>query len=142
MKLNSEIIELPLKEVLAIRQEVMYPGKSIELANVQGDETAIHWGLQINNKTVSVISLFDSEKYGKSLQFRKFATLTIEQGKGYGTMLLNAVVDYAVEKRYQAVWCNARLTALSWYQKFGFQQEGHVWNKNGIDYIILYKHIH
>lgn len=142
MKLNPDVIELPLKEVLAIRQEVMYPGKSIDLVKVPGDESALHWGLQINNKTVSVISLFESEEHGKSLQFRKFATLAAEQGKGYGSFLLNTVVDYAVEKKYRVVWCNARLTALSWYRKFGFQQEGDVWNKNGIDYIIVYKHIH
>lgn len=61
-----EIKSIPLEWVLPIRQEVMYPGQAAELAQIAGDEEAIHWGLFASEKMVSVISLFNSLKYGSS----------------------------------------------------------------------------
>ena len=136
---EAEIKPVALAEVLAIRQEVMYPGKPAAWAMVEGDENALHWGLYAGGRLVSVISLFNSNNYGGSLQFRKFATLVSEQGKGYGTHLLKTVVKYAVAQGYKVIWCNARITALNWYGRFEFQQEGLPWNKSGIDYIIIKK---
>ncbi|MCU0386183.1 MAG: GNAT family N-acetyltransferase [Flavihumibacter sp.] len=139
MKTEFEIKSVPFAWVLPIRQEVMYPGKSAELANVAGDDEAIHWGLFVSDKLVSVISLFNSLKYGRSLQFRKFATLVTEQGKGYGSRLLQQVVDYGISEGYTVIWCNARISALGFYERFGFCQDGDGWQKNGIDYIIIKK---
>lgn len=139
MKPELEIKSVPLEVVLPIRQEVMYPGQSAELAQVAGDEEAIHWGLFSGEKLVSVISLFNSLKYGRSLQFRKFATLADYQGKGYGSRLLQEVINYGVSHGYAVIWCNARVSALGFYNRFGFCQDGDAWQKNGIDYIIIKK---
>jgi phosphoribosylformimino-5-aminoimidazole carboxamide ribotide isomerase len=139
---EAEIKPVALAEVLAIRQEVMYPGQPAAWAKVEGDENALHWGLYAGGRLVSVISLFNSNNYGGSLQFRKFATLVSEQGKGYGTYLLKAVLEYAITQGYKAIWCNARITALDWYGRFEFLQEGVPWNKNGIDYIIIKKSLY
>ncbi len=139
MKTEFEIKSVPPEMVLPIRQEVMYPGQAEELAQVAGDEEAIHWGLFATGKLVSVISLFNSLKYGRSLQFRKFATLADHQGKGYGSRILQEVLDYGVSQGYAVIWCNARVSALSFYNRFGFCQDGEAWQKNGIDYIIIKK---
>ncbi|MCG7859652.1 GNAT family N-acetyltransferase [Flavihumibacter sediminis] len=37
------------------------------------------------------------------------------------------------------MWCNARVSALRFYERFGFCQDGDTWQKNGIDYIIIKK---
>jgi GNAT superfamily N-acetyltransferase len=139
MSQDISIIKLPAEAVLPIRHQVMYAGYPVALARVEGDENANHWGLHADGKLVSVISLFESSRYGGSLQFRKFATLEDCQGKGYGSRLMKAVIEYAKSKQYARIWCNARLSALSWYQRFGFEQEGDAWQKNGIDYIIISK---
>ena len=70
MKTEFEIKSVPPEMVLPIRQEVMYPGQAEELAKVAGDEEAIHWGLFANNKLVSVISLFNSNKSGNLLPWQ------------------------------------------------------------------------
>lgn len=134
-----DIVTLSLPQVLPVRQEVMYPNAPVEMSMVEGDEGAIHWGLLANGQLVSVISLFDSPQFGHSLQFRKFATLVVSQGKGYGSRLLEAVLTYAAEKKYPGIWCNARVSALAWYQRFGFEITGEPWHKNGLDFIIIYK---
>lgn len=141
MNQDISIISLRTEEVLPVRHQAMYAGRSLDLAKVEGDDTAIHWGIRADGKLVSVISLFDLSQYGGSLQFRKFATLEEYRGKGYGSRLLKSVLDYAEEKRYNRLWCNARFSALSWYERFGFVQEGEPWQKNGIDYIIISKMI-
>ncbi|WP_290712133.1 GNAT family N-acetyltransferase, partial [Flavihumibacter sp. CACIAM 22H1] len=95
MSSQAQLTQLYLHQVMPLRQEVMYPGKPVEMARVDGDETAVHLGLTVDQQIVSVVSLFVSEKYDHSLQFRKLATLLAEQGKGYGTSLLNHVLAYA-----------------------------------------------
>ncbi len=135
------IREIFPEQVLPIRQAVMYPGQPLEMVTLADDDTALHWGLFVDEQLVSVISLFPSGRYGQSLQFRKFATVAEEQGKGYGSELLNAVIQYAEDRHYEYIWCNARLSALDFYLRFGFSAEGEVWQKNGIDFIILKKEL-
>ena len=74
-----EIREIASEETLKIRQNVMWPEKSIEFVEVAEDKEGTHFGLFEDNKIISVISLFYKDK---EVQFRKFATLTTEQGKG------------------------------------------------------------
>ena len=69
-----------LNEVWAMRQAVMYPQESISFVQLEDDEKGLHLGLYDYGELVSVISLF--ERNG-AVQFRKFATKTNRQGKGY-----------------------------------------------------------
>lgn len=129
------------QDVLPVREAVMYPGKNPELAKVNGDETALHLGLFVADKLVTVISLFTDEAELNTLQFRKFATIEAEQGKGYGTTMLQHVLQYAHQQRYNRIWCHARTTALNVYKKFGFQELGNPFIRNGISYINMSKNI-
>jgi phosphoribosylformimino-5-aminoimidazole carboxamide ribotide isomerase len=129
---------VPLTEVWAMRQAVMYPQESISFVQLEDDERGLHWGLYDGGELVSVISLFDKEG---SLQFRKFATRTSHQGKGYGTALLKHVMDWAQTRGRKNIWCNARLTATGIYKKFGMQAVGKSWQKWGLDFIKMEKQL-
>jgi len=127
---------VPLNEVWAMRQAVMYPQESISFVQLEDDEKGLHWGLYDSGELVSVISVFDRNG---SVQFRKFATRTNWQGKGYGTILLQHVMDWAHRQGKKNIWCNARLTATGIYKKFGMQAVGKTWHQYGLDFIKMEK---
>ena len=127
-----------LQEVYRIRHEVLYPEKDISFVELPQDEEAIHWGWCVNDKLVSVVSLFEKDN---ELQFRKFATLKEEQGKGYGGKLLEKIIGYATEKGLKRIWCNARAEAIDLYKRYGLETEGETWQDNGITYTKMAKQL-
>jgi phosphoribosylformimino-5-aminoimidazole carboxamide ribotide isomerase len=115
-----------------MRQMVMYPEHTLEQVKLKDDAAGMHLGLFDNGALCSVVSLFNE---GTVLQFRKFATVTALQGKGYGSMLLRTVFERAKSGGVQRIWCNARTTAVSFYQKFGMEPFGDAWEENGHRFI-------
>ncbi len=86
----------------------------------------------------SIISLFQENQ---SIQFRKFATLVSEQGKGYGTLLLNHVFEQFGQSDVEQIWCHARVPKAQFYEKFGMKKVGETFLKNGIEYVKMEKRI-
>jgi phosphoribosylformimino-5-aminoimidazole carboxamide ribotide isomerase len=133
-----EIKPVPLADIWAMRQTVMYPQESLEFVKLPDDEAGLHWGLYVRDELVSVVSVF--EQYGQ-VQFRKFATVAHLQGKGYGTALLQYVLEWAKRKGKKSIWCNARLSATGIYKKFGMQATGDTWQKYGLAFIKMEKQL-
>lgn len=128
--------EVPYKDVLVIRQEVMYPDKDVDFVILPEDGDGIHVGYYEDGLAVSIVSLFLKDR---ELQFRKLATLTNLQGRGYGSKLLQWILDYAKDMKFDKVWCNARVDKLDFYKKFGFKETDQRFSKNGYDYVIIEK---
>lgn len=135
---NIQIRETSIEDIWYMRQRVMYPDETIEFVKLENDDKGIHLGLYTGNALVSVISVFEE---GNEVQFRKFATKMAMQGRGYGTKLLQYVMDWAIENGKKSIWCNARVSATSMYQKFGMQPTGAGWKKYGIDFIKMEKQL-
>ena len=127
-----EIKEIQPSETLDLRHRILSPNKSVNLIILAEDDAGQHFGLFQSEKIVSVISLFVEND---NAQFRKFATETTEQHKGYGSILLNYVIEESVKNNVTNLWCNARLTALGFYEKFGFEVVSEKWIKNDIEYV-------
>jgi phosphoribosylformimino-5-aminoimidazole carboxamide ribotide isomerase len=121
-----------------MRQTVMYPQETIDFVKLEEDAVGLHWGIYVKGEVISVISVFEERG---SVQFRKFATKVDQQGKGYGTSLLQYVLDWAKRHNKQSIWCNARLSATSIYKKFGMQATGATWHKYGIEFIKMEKQL-
>lgn len=133
-----DIRSTELERIWEMRQKVMYPAESLDFVKLEEDNLGIHLGLYVKNQLVSVISLFIREG---DLQFRKFATLDSEQGKGYGTQLLHHVMEWASSNNIKSIWCNARLSATSIYEKMGMKKVGDGWQKYGLDFIKMEKQL-
>lgn len=131
-----EIKNVPLDTVWQMRQHVMYPAFSIDQVKLPDDETGVHLGIYVNGEVVSVVSVFITNG---ALQFRKFATSTACQGKGYGSLLLQQVMQLAAERHCTSVWCNARTTAAGFYHRFGMQEKGDTWTQNGHVFVRMEK---
>jgi GNAT superfamily N-acetyltransferase len=131
-----QIKEISPDETLEIRQQVLWPDKPISQLKLPEDLEGLHFGLFDNDRLVSVISIFIQDD---ALRFRKFATRTEDQGKGYGTRLLTFVVGYAVNFGVQKIWCNARVQKQSFYESFGLIATDEITEKEGIQYVTMEK---
>jgi phosphoribosylformimino-5-aminoimidazole carboxamide ribotide isomerase len=135
---SIQIREAPIKEVWQLRHSVMYPEETPEFVKLDDDDNGLHFGLYIENNLVAVISVFERDN---GIQFRKFATDVSMQGRGYGTRLLEFIMNWAVSHNKKSIWCNARRTATTMYQKFGMQPVGPGWKKYGIEFIKMEKQL-
>lgn len=129
-----EIKEISKEQTWEVRHVVMWPNKEFDFIKIEGDDDAIHFGLYDENELISVISLFIDKQ---EAQFRKFATLSDKQEKGYGTKLLNFVIHYCHKNNIQRLWCNARLNKKVFYEKFGLIKTDVRFTKENKEYIIM-----
>ncbi|MFD2036075.1 GNAT family N-acetyltransferase [Belliella marina] len=130
------IKEIATKEALPIRHKAMWPDKDIDFVKVPGDDEALHLGLFVNRKLISVVSVFQKEG---GAQFRKFATLPEYQGKGYGSKLLVYMIGHVQKKNIQKIWCNARASKIDFYSGFGLSKTNITFKKSGLDYVVMEK---
>ena len=131
---RTNIQPIPPEATWPIRHQVLWPNRPMEYVQLPDDPQGLHFGLWTAHQLVSVISLFITEE---SAQFRKFATLEAEQGKGYGSQLLHRVIQEARQRGLQQLWCNARADKVAFYERFGLQATEKTFVKGGINYIIL-----
>jgi len=134
--MSIEIKKVSVEDILPIRHKVLWPDKPFEFVKVEGDEEGIHFGLYENSVLVTIISLFAD---GKSLRFRKFATLPQYQNRGLGKLLILKVIDYAQENNFERLWCDARTDALNFYERVGFKKFSEPFFKENIEYYKIEK---
>jgi predicted GNAT family N-acyltransferase len=133
-----EIKQIQPSETWEIRHRVMWAGKPFDDVKLPNDDAGLHFGLFRNDILLSVVSLFIENE---TAQFRKFATETAEQGKGYGAKLLEYLIEKCIEKNVKTLWCNARTSASGFYEKFGLEVVSDAWVKDGIEYVKMLKNL-
>ncbi|OCX51743.1 GNAT family N-acetyltransferase [Mucilaginibacter sp. PPCGB 2223] len=119
-----------------LRRDVLYPGSYLHDMEMDEDLQGYHFGAFTATQLIGVVSLFPN---GESWQFRKFAIDPAFQGQGIGRQLLDHITLFAKSEGAKHLWCNARLSAIGFYNKSGFTQTGQTFSKSGIDYEILEK---
>lgn len=117
-----------------IRQKVLYPAQRLYEMEMEEDSLGYHFGAFMDNQLVGVVSLFQN---GDDFQFRKFAVDESVQGKGIGKTMLQHLIDFATREDCKRLWCNARVAAIGFYLKYGFEHTNQFFSKNGFDYEIL-----
>jgi len=129
--------EIWIEQVVAprtwkIRQDVLYPNGSLKDVQIDNDFDGTHFAAYLGSEIVGVISVFREEDY---FQFRKFAVLPIYQRRGIGVQLLTAVFEFCDRLAGRLLWCNARVDAMPFYEKFGMKSFGNPFVKENISYI-------
>jgi len=104
----------------------------LSFCKVEGDETAMHYGVFIEEKLVSVASVY---REGRVVRLRKFATLVEFQGQGIGSRLITHIILELKKLDAETFWCDARLSAAGFYEKFGMERQGFEFFKSGVSYI-------
>lgn len=119
-----------------LRRDVLYPGKYLHDMEMDEDNDGYHFGAFKDNELVAVISLFSK---GDDWQFRKLAVIDKVQKQGIGTQLLKYITGFVVQEGGKRLWCNARLSAVGFYNKLGYSTAGEVFYKDEIDFIVMQK---
>ncbi|KAI1472917.1 GCN5-like N-acetyltransferase [Daldinia caldariorum] len=149
------------EDTYALRQAVLWPNKPLSYVQLPDDPDGQHFGAFVSNNNddndaernnsssssssrdskqqnseeslVSIISLFDDGS--GAARFRKFATAQLWQGKGVGSALLSYTIEAAARNGATSIWCDARQSALGFYERFGMSGEGEVFFKGEVPYL-------
>ena len=133
--------------VYPIRNLVLRKGKPIESCHFVDDEkeSTVHFGLEIENKVIGVVSLFkqknDLFNENKQFQIRGMAVLEEYQYKGYGKLLVEKAEKHCLESKTDVIWFNARENAKLFYQKMDYTIHGKPFDIEniGMHYIMFKK---
>ena len=125
-----EVRSLTTAETWPLRISVLRPNRPLEAAQFPGDDlpTTKHFGAFRNGQLVGIASLFDVEMPEQpglaGMQLRGMATAPEVRGQGFGRALVLECVAYAQRQRVQFLWFNARIGAVGFYGKLGFEVIG------------------
>ena len=124
-----DIKQIEAKDTYSIRQQILRPTAQDQTpCQFSGDEDELtfHLGGYVDDKLVSVASFFfhthNEFKNEYQFQLRGMATLPEYRGQGFSTSLLRTSFPLIKNKHVQKVWCNARTSAVSFYEKVGFEK--------------------
>ena len=142
-KMPITIKEIPALETYSVRHPVLRAGRPIEDCAMEGDglESTFHLAAMEEDRTLGVATFlinYDKEigsKLGDSLsyyQLRGMAVLPQDQGVGIGKKLLLSGIKVLEERNIQVLWFNARIKAVPFYEKIGFQIIGSAFEVVGI----------
>lgn len=129
----TEVIHrISWQETIPLRHQVLWPNHPASFCHVGGDETALHFGVFVQETLVCVASLFPHET---DIQLRKFATNPAFQGRGIGSHLIKHLFLEAKKNGADEFWCYSRKSACSFYERFGMTQVGEPFDRAGVLFI-------
>lgn len=128
---DLRIHRIPWQETIALRHAMLWPDRPPEFCHVEGDEDAWHFGAFAPEGLVSVASVYPD---GRDARLRKFATASGFQRRGVGTRMLEHILAELKDRDFRRFWCDARESALGFYERFGMRPEGERFHKGEVPY--------
>ena len=126
-----EVRRISSPETVALRREVLRPDRSLEESIFPGDDysTTEHWGAFIGDELVGVASIYPEPlplevalpTTGSTWRLRGMAVAEGRRNRGVGKVLLDACIQSIRSNGGTLLWCNARSTAINFYQREGFE---------------------
>jgi GNAT superfamily N-acetyltransferase len=131
MGLHVDIKGIEAYETFLMRRNILRPGMELEDVEFPGDDhpDTLHAGAFVGRALVGVASVYrvpppwDHEDE-EAWQVRGMATLEELRGRGIGRWLVALCMQHAYERAGHMIWCNARLSAVRFYEKLGFETRG------------------
>jgi len=136
MIMQARLLTAP--ETHPLRLLVLRPGGTLADVDFANDANAgaFHLGIEVNEELVSVGSFYPEGHPALSAQrpyrLRGMATHPAHQGSGAGSALLRAAIELLRTLHADVLWCNARVKAVPFYERAGFQREGELFDIPGI----------
>jgi ribosomal protein S18 acetylase RimI-like enzyme len=114
-----------------LRHKMLRQGLPIDECVFKGDEDdqSFHLGAFVEGKLVSVASFYfdrnhDFDDEPNQYRLRGMATKPDHQRKGLSQELLKMAFPIIKQNFCSLLWCNARTSAVGFYQKAGFEKMG------------------
>ena len=149
-----QIVRITTEDTYKLRHEVLWPNASLLDVQLSIDSVSIHLGAfahgecnaSENRTPIGVITIHVSRSEDKSAsaesssetleaQFRKVAVAPEWRGRGIGSKLVEQAGAVASDAAAQSLWCDARTSALSFYERLGMRTEGSSFMRKGVEYV-------
>lgn len=133
-----EVKQIDASDTREIRHKILRPNMPFEACNYPGDDDdgTFHLGAYVDNKLVSVASFYIDNhpdiKDEFQYRLRGMATLPDHRAQGYSLELLNTAIPIIEKNNIKTLWCNARKSAMGFYEKVGFKVLGNEFEIDGI----------
>jgi GNAT superfamily N-acetyltransferase len=143
---DLEVRLIPAAASYPLRQAVLRPHLGIDSVVWEGDEapgTATFGAIdRATGAIVGVATAFPErapfdlavsglcsvvERESATWRLRGMATREDLRGSGIGTRVLDSVLDYVAAEGGLLIWCNARVSAVGFYERAGFSTWGDEW---------------
>ena len=116
---------IPTALTLGLRSKILRNGMPLEECVFPTDklEGAFHLAFYLDDEIATIASFFPKHYKDRAelgYQLRGMATDTPFLGKGYGKQLVQFAIEYIKKTKAQYIWCNARTSAVKFYEKLNF----------------------
>ena len=143
-----QIKAIKAADTLTLRQQILRPDGDLPGCQFPGDTDSAtrHFGAYLDSTLVGIVSVYEQVcpelgKYG--YQLRAMAVSESARGKQVGLKLLAVVEEAAFAAGADCIWANARLGALGFYEKAGYQVLGDEFDIEGVGaHILVFKENH
>lgn len=111
------------EETRPLRHRVLRPGQAYEETVYPGDDLpdTVHLGVFDGDRLVGIASLYREGQDGPGWRLRGMATDAESRGAGFGAALLAACTEHVAASGGGELWCNARMVAVGFYRRAGFE---------------------
>lgn len=133
-----DVRAIAARETWTLRQRVLRPHQRLEEMNFPGDSApdTVHFGAFDGPRLVGIASLYRAPMKGyddgRAWQLRGMATDATVRGKGFGDVLMRRCVEHVIAAGGVLLWCNARVSALGFYERHGLKTVGEPFELPGI----------
>ncbi|MEO0577042.1 MAG: GNAT family N-acetyltransferase [Pseudomonadota bacterium] len=76
----------------------------------------------------------------RDAKITRMAVLSGWRGQRVGAAILTALLDIAAEQGMEGLWLHAQQSAIGFYQRYGFVNEGEPFDEAGIAHVTMRRH--
>ena len=113
------------RETLDFRFKILRNPFGLKLSkkDSQNEDKQIHIAALVSDKVLGTVVLKPISQ--NKIKLRQMAVDPRMHGNGVGRKLVTFAEEFAKSKNYKLIEMNARISAMGFYQKLGYQVEGH-----------------
>ena len=131
-----DVRTIDCEAILDLRHRVLRAGRPRESARLPGDDlaTTVHFAALDGGQIIGCATFLESSLDGRpAWQLRGMASAPDRAGQGVGRNLLDrAMSDLSARAGVRLFWCNARVSALGFYEKMGWTAFGPQFEIEGV----------
>lgn len=145
-----ETCSISASETYDLRHRILRPHQLLSECAYPCDTApgALHIGCFLNGQLIGIGSILPDPREDApkptSWRIRGMAVLEDVRGTGVGGKILQSLIDHASTLSLPVeIWCNGRVNAKGFYERFGFAQEGDLFDVPSMGlHVLMVKTLH
>ena len=129
------------RQCLKLRHRVLREplGLSLSDADTASEEQQYHYALVAGQRVLACVTLKPESE--QLISLRQMAVEPEHQGKGLGQRLVRVAENHSRAAGYKVLQMDARCEAEGFYRTLGYETDGEVYTKVGLDHITMKKRL-